>query len=169
MPRMVASASGEFQTRSGKAAPTPRVTWNTPPLPFSLPSGSGMREVGHVLAEDDDALVLLHLLDERAVDQVAHGDGLGVAVVRRACWPRRSRNAVTRRLSGVAVMWCVMVSGSSLGSAMACSAGLAHLAHDQRIQLLSFSVGDAVLGEQARPCESAGRGAASAARSSALR
>ena len=35
MPRIVASASGEFHTRSGKAAPTPRVTWNTPPLPFS--------------------------------------------------------------------------------------------------------------------------------------
>ena len=58
-PTMLASASGELQTRSEpNSFCRPAVSLKTPPLPLTLParSASSRRGIGHVLAEDDDAL-----------------------------------------------------------------------------------------------------------------
>ena len=75
-PMMLASASGELNTRSmPNARCSPCVTLKTPPLPGTSPARS-RGCVRHVLAEHDDARVARHLVLQRAVDGRHHRLGL---------------------------------------------------------------------------------------------
>ena len=64
-PTMLASASGELKTRSEPNSHCrPEVSLKTPPLPFTsfCLQIFFAAAIGHVFAEDHDALVALHLI-----------------------------------------------------------------------------------------------------------
>ena len=94
---MLASASGELKTRSRpNSRCRPSVALKTPPLPRHL--GQDLRAAGvrHVLAEDDDAGVALHLVPEGPIDGGDHRFGRA-GCVRCGAGLERGGSRVDRR------------------------------------------------------------------------
>ena len=96
-PMMLASASGELNTRVAAERPLQAVR----DLEDAALAGHGRQRarsaaVGHVLAEDDDARVARHLVLERAIDRRDHR--VGPAVRRRASGKRVGGRIDVRRI-----------------------------------------------------------------------
>ncbi len=76
-PTMLASASGELKTRArAELALEVGRDLEDAALALDLVEVLLARHVGHVLAEDDDARVALHLLVQAAVDEIDHRAGV---------------------------------------------------------------------------------------------